>query len=40
MLGIKSNRTVIRGKFAKKLREAIQRKYTNSPNEEDLVKKK
>lgn len=36
MLGIKSERTVIKGEFAKKIREALRRKYENDPSEEDI----
>jgi hypothetical protein len=36
MLGVRENRTVITGIYAQKMRDALHRKYTDSPNEEDL----
>lgn len=39
MLGVKENRTVITGIYADKMRDAIRRKYTNTPNEDDIKTK-
>ena len=39
MLGVKSNRTVIKGKYAEALRDAIRRRDMNEPNEADLKAK-
>ena len=36
MLGVRENGTVITGIYAQKMRDALRRKYTDSPNEEDL----
>ena len=36
MLGVRENRTIITGIYAQKMRDALRRKYTDSPNEEDL----